>query len=394
MFKKVFIISTVLLLSSFQIYSAHTTLLLSSQLLGGGYNFNQESTSFGGKFNLNLVPAVKFGNHLLIPVYSFEYNGIKDVKELVGGGTLIQQYITNMFYLKSVFKISLFKIKPKLGVTSQIIKETQDEEWTKGLFDYYKTNFSLETEFCINENTKLFLTPSVYSINFYNYKTLATEKYGKELSSVGKDILNFDATEISFDFKVNKYISLNTYFVQKSFKDQYLVTITGEYSSEKRKDSYGMFGVNLIYPIKPLGATSIFSSLGLQYSLNISNQSHYDVERTKFIKDYYNYNEISLLPQLIFAFNTVPMNLQLNYNIYFRQYSNRPIQDKEGNYLDDKTTSLTQYFSMILSFPLMEKFNGFIQQNYVISNSNMEYKQVYRYNYNAYNVMVGLSFEY
>ncbi len=394
MLKKVLIIVSMLLLSYLQIYSTYTTLLLSSQLLGGGYSFNQESTSFGGKVNLNLVPAVKFGNHLLIPVYSFEYNGIKDVRELVGGGTLVQQYITNMFYLKSVFRISSFKIKPKFGITSQIIKETKDEEWTKGLFDYYKINFSLETEFFINENTKLSLTPSIYNINFYNYKTLATKKYGQELSSVGKDILNFDAAEISFDFKINKYINLNTYFVQKSFKDQYLITITGEYSSEKRKDSCGMFGVNLVYPIKPLGSTSIFSSLGLQYYINTSNQSHYDVERTKFIKDYYNYNEFSILPQLNFAFNTIPMNLQLSYNVYFRQYSDRPIQDKEGNYLDDKTNSLTQYISMILSFPLIEKLNGFVQQNYVISSSNMKYEQVYRYNYNAYNIMVGLSFEY
>ncbi len=396
MLKKVALIIMILSFSSLQVYSAHTTLLLSSQLLGGGYNFNQESTSFGGKLNLNIIPAVKFGgDHLLIPVYSFEYNGIKDVKELVGGGTLVQQYITNMFYLKSVFKISSkFKIKPKIGATSQIIKETQDEEWTKGLFDYFKTNFNLETEFCFSENTKLSLTPAVYTINFYNYKTLATEKYGQELSVVGKDILNFDAAEISLDFKINKFLSLNTYFVQKNFKDQYLITITGEYSSEKRKDNYGLFGISFNYPIKPLGETSIFSALAFQYAANISNQSHYDVERTKFIKDYYNYNEISFIPQLTFAFNKIPMNLQLNYNVSLRSYSNRPVQDKEGNYLDDKTNSLAQYISMLLSFPLIENLNMFIQQNYLISSSNMKYEQVYRYNYTAYNILVGLSFEY
>ncbi|MEM4368610.1 MAG: hypothetical protein QXO21_06340, partial [Candidatus Anstonellales archaeon] len=64
------------------LYSAHTTFLLSSRLLGGGYGFNQESTSFGGRLNINVIPAVKWKENLLIPVYSLEYNGVKDVKEL------------------------------------------------------------------------------------------------------------------------------------------------------------------------------------------------------------------------------------------------------------------------------------------------------------------------
>lgn len=377
------------------LYSAHTTFLLSSRLLGGGYGFNQESTSFGGRLNINVIPAVKWKENLLIPVYSLEYNGVKDVKELVGGGTLFQQSIVNMLYIKSVFKLSsLLKLKPKVAFTSQLLKETQDEEWTKGLFDYYKTSFSLETELCFGKNSKLVFIPSIFDINFYNYKTLASEKFGQELSSVGKDILNFVGTELSLDYKINKNIKLSLYGMQKNFKDQYIIKETAEYSSEKRQDITYSVATEISIPIKPLGETTIFSSAELRFTDNKSNQNHYDVEHTKFIANFYDYNEFSLSPNIVFNFNTVPLNLQLFYNIALRKYSQRLKQDSQGEYSNEKINSITQYVSLVLSFPLIEKLNGFVQQNYIVSDSNMKYEQVYRYNYSAYNILIGVSFEY
>ncbi|MCS7228027.1 MAG: hypothetical protein NZ839_03575, partial [Endomicrobia bacterium] len=249
------------------LHSAHTTLLITSQLLGGGYGFNKEGTSFGGKLNLSIIPAVKFKRSLLIPVYSLEYNGVKDVKELVGGGTLVQQYITNMLYIKPVFSLTSFlKLKPKVAATSQLIKETQDEQWSKGLFDYYKTNFAVETEWLVTQEFRVGLTPSFYIFNFYNYKSLASQKYGQELSSVGKDLLNFIGIELNLDCKINRYLSFNIYTTQKKFIDQYIVTMTGEYSSDKRQDVFSMLGVNFNYPVKPAGPTTLLTFLSLQYS--------------------------------------------------------------------------------------------------------------------------------
>ncbi len=381
------------------LFPLHTTLLLSSDLSGGGYAFNNEAISYGGKLSLNIIPAVKWKENILIPVYSFEYSGVKDVKELVGGGTLVQQYITNMLYIKPVFKFSkLIKLKPKVAFTSQLIKETQDEEWTKGLFDYYKTSFSLETEFNFAETSKLTIIPSIYTVNFYNYKTLASQKseedYGKELASVGKDILNFNALELSVDYRINKFINLSLYTAQKSFVDQYVITETGEYSTDKRKDTYGFFNINFNYPIKPFGETTIISNLSLQYTINNSNQNHYDVERTKYIENYYAYNEISFSPQSKFSFNTIPMNLDITYNISLRQYPNRLVQDQQGNYGTEKINVLTQYISLVLSFPIIEHINGFLHQNYFLSSSNMKYEQVYRYNYNAYNILAGVNISF
>ena len=381
---------------SSSLFSVHTTLMLSSNLSGGGYAFNNEATSYGGKLALNIVPAVKWKENILIHMYSFEYSGVKDVKELVGGGTLVQQYITNMLYIKPVFKLSkTIKLKPKVAFTSQLIKETQDEEWTKGLFDYYKTSLSLETEIAFTKISKLTIIPSIYTVNFYNYKTLASQKteedYGKELTSVGKDILNFAALEISVDYKMNEFINLNLYTAQKNFIDQFVITETGEYSSDKRKDNFGFFNINFNYPVKPFGKITIISTLSLQYAINNSNQNHYDVERTKYIDNYYGYNEVSVAPQCKFGFNTLPMNLDITYNISLRQYVDRLVQDQQGNYNNEKINALTQYVSLVLSFPIVENVNGFLQQNYFVSSSNMKYEQVYRYNYNAYNILAGVN---
>jgi len=377
------------------LFSAYSTLLMSSNLCGGGYSFNNEGTSYGGKLSFNIIPAIKWKENILIPVYSFEYSGVKDVKELVGGGTLIQQYITNMIYLKPVFKLSkTIKLKPKVAFTSQLIKETKDEEWAKGLFDYYKINTSVEIELGLSNVSKLVLVPSVYTVNFYNYKTLASEKseeeYGKELASVGKDILNFTAAEVSVDYKLNKFVNLNLYTTQKNFVDQYVITETGEYSNEKRNDFMGFLNINFCFPLKTFSEIL----LSLQYSFNTSNQNHYDVERTKYIDNYYDYNEISFSPHGRFLFGSIPMNLDVVYNVSLRQYVSRLVQDEDGNYGDDKIKILRQYISLVVSFPIIDNLNGFIQQNYILSTSNMKYEQVYRYNYSAYNILVGVSIEF
>ncbi|MCX7716767.1 MAG: hypothetical protein N2Z73_05055, partial [Endomicrobia bacterium] len=304
-------------------------------------------------------------------------------------------YITNMLYIKPVFSLTSFlKLKPKVAVTSQLIKETQDEQWSKGLFDYYKTNFAVETEWLVTQEFRVGITPSFYIFNFYNYKSLASQKYGQELSSVGKDLLNFIGIELNLDCKINRYLSFNIYTTQKKFIDQYIVTMTGEYSSDKRQDVFSMLGVNFNYPVKPAGPTTLLTFLSLQYSFNTSNQNHYDVERTKFVKNYYNYNEISFSPRIVFGFNTVPLKLQCDYSLTCRQYSERLVQNMQGNYQNDKIKSITHYLSLGLSFPLTENFSVFIQQNCAISNSNMKYEQVYKYNYTAYNILAGVSFEY
>ncbi|MEM4368332.1 MAG: hypothetical protein QXO21_04930, partial [Candidatus Anstonellales archaeon] len=182
--------------------------------------------------------------------------------------------------------------------------------------------------------------------------------------------------------------------MQKNFKDQYIIKETAEYSSEKRQDITYSVATEISIPIKPLGETTIFSSAELRFTDNKSNQNHYDVEHTKFIANFYDYNEFSLSPNIVFNFNTVPLNLQLFYNIALRKYSQRLKQDSQGEYSNEKINSITQYVSLVLSFPLIEKLNGFVQQNYIVSNSNMKYEQVYRYNYSAYNILIGVSFEY
>ncbi len=398
-YKNYFLYGLIIILALPTFCSVHTTLLLTSNISGGSYVFQKESTAFGGKLNLNVIPAVKLDDKItFIPFYSLEYSGVKDVKELVGGGTLVQQYVTNTVYFKPVIKLSgRFKLKPKLGFTSQLIKETQDEEWTKGLFDYTKTSLSLELENKFSEFSQINILPGVFFVDFYNYKTLASQKYGGELSSVGSDILNFTATEFSIDYKTKlRNVTLQTgiYNLYKLFLDQYVINEIGEYTATKRNDYMVQLNFNSSVPIIPVGATTVYSSVGLNFVSNNSNQNHYDVERTKFVSDYYDYIELNVSPQIMVGFNTVPMNLMLNYSISSRWYSGRIAQESTGEYINDKINLLTQYVSLNLNFPIVEKLSCFIQQSYLSTTSNMKYEQVYKYNYTAYNIFVGLSFEY
>ncbi|HCJ66537.1 MAG TPA: hypothetical protein DHV62_04230, partial [Elusimicrobia bacterium] len=117
-------------------------------LLGGQYLFEKEAASFGGNVYLEVAPSLQFTDELsLIPTYSTTYRGTKNVTELVGGGTLSQQAQDHLISLKLTNQTSEdFKLKINTSYKLELLKETKDESWGSGLFDYYKIAGGVEGE--------------------------------------------------------------------------------------------------------------------------------------------------------------------------------------------------------------------------------------------------------
>lgn len=86
-------------------------------LLGGQYFLEGDSDSFAGNANIFLVPVINFSEATaLLPIYQGIYSNTKDVRELIGGGTLTREVLDNSLTLKFTHKFSdTFKGKIKAG---------------------------------------------------------------------------------------------------------------------------------------------------------------------------------------------------------------------------------------------------------------------------------------
>ncbi len=387
------------------------TPVVQSSLLGGQYFFENESTSFGGNVNIFASPVINFSPRTaLLPMVTLTYRGTKDVQELVGGGTLTQEYIDiGPFTLKFVHKFSdTVKIKAKAGYKIEYLKETKDEDWQKGLFDYNKITFGLESEKTFPD---LFLTIRTgidyYTMRYPNYKSLISEEeyetsldtttYKEISENAGEDVLDYNAGEVLIEgtYGVSENVSVGVLYniVMKNFVDQHIVEETGKFKSDLRNDNSHLIGFSLFCNFE-----RAMLSLSESVKLYNSNQNSYDTAFTKFTPDFYNYIENSFSPSVVFYIGQQPyMKLNLFLDISYRKYLERLAQNSSGNYTSDKIWQTTNTAGINFSYPLANILKGLsakLSTNYSSVSSNMKYEKFYRYNYTVFNYFLGVEWEY
>jgi hypothetical protein len=117
-----------------------------ASLMGGQYFYETNQGALAGNASLLATASMKFSSDFtLIPLYSGRYQGAKQVQDLAGGGTLFQALMDHMVSVKGVYSATpLLKIKPELAIKREYLKETRNEAWGDGLFDYMRPGFSIE----------------------------------------------------------------------------------------------------------------------------------------------------------------------------------------------------------------------------------------------------------
>ncbi len=220
-------------------------------LLGGQYYFEEEAASFGGNLYLELAPSLQFTDELsLIPTYAATYRGTKNVTELIGGGTLTQQAQDHLISLKLTDQVTEdLKLKANVSYKLELLRETKDESWGDGLFDYYKIAAGVEGEkkFYAAEGksgVESFTGGyTFYPVKFNNYSSLVTKttSYGNELAGkIGENVLDFNAHEIYLNselvFSPAVRGRAEYSFTYKGFPDQKVIEDGPTYTTDKRSD--------------------------------------------------------------------------------------------------------------------------------------------------------------
>jgi hypothetical protein len=400
---------SVLLLAAWRpLFAYEVTPYYAASLMGGQYFYETNEGSLAGNASLLASASMKFSPEFtLIPLYSGSYRGAKQVADLAGGGTLFQALMDHRVSAKGIYTISpLFRLKPELAFKREYLKETKDEAWGDGLFDYMRPGASLELEYLYSDPFTLRAGYDLYNVRFHNYTSLEAQ-IGAVDGSLAREMAG-DHTLNSLNH--NFYIAgnakmpweslgdLSLSFTTRDYGKQHVVDEAGQFKSATREDSLLSASFGWRFPRKTAGGKVFTPGLDLGYSVNSSNQNNYDVQNTRYIKDYYGYGKMraglnaglrSPLPG-----EKRYWEARLGLGWARTDYVKRPVQDVTGLYKTDKvyideiTTAADVYYDIVKNF----KLKASVQ--YGRQSSNMKYEKLYKYTFAMFSYLMGVTYEY
>ena len=379
-------------------------------LFGGQYFFQNQSGAFNGYgiFDAQLAKSQSSSSGYFLSARSV-YTGFKQVNELAGGGTLFQQSLDNSLGFKWIRRYEGgYSFKPRVGIKNQLFRETKDEKWGKGLYDFtrYEAGLTLERK------TRLGLSiPWLYQFSwdayytrYTRFKTLASQ-YGQELAAPnpGSRTLDTVTNQFSFDngFDLPNFVHVDVFAAVSmiSYQDQKVINSEGNYLSSTRSDSYQALNLGVSKRYNDLGLLGgVRPVLGVRLGLanNFSNQSHLDTDpaHLRFTRYYYDYWEERLSPSAQFTFIESGFITRLGYEFAIRRYAGRLAQKADGTYGKDKLSQYSGSFTAEAVYPLFRHMDIKLQGNWATSSSNNHYEQVYRYNYYSSMYFAGLEWRF
>lgn len=365
--------------------------------------FDGDDSSLTGNGNWTVAAAVQLSDKLsLLPSYSGFLRRTVQIQDLVGGGVLTQSEQAHIVNFKAIKRLQnpAWKLKGKVGYKKDLLRESSDEGWGDGLFDYDKYVVGFEVEKEGQRIRSLQTGLDYFMLHYPNFQSLSSSQFGSEIQA-GTDVLDLSAidwlTTMDIQLRQKSFLSVSALVSPRFYKDAKIINDTGAFDSDKREDLYLWNGYNFRQTFRPLrpDTLNMENSAGTSFSwaLNDSNQNNFDAANTQFNKNYYSYFEWEVSPSWGARFYR-KWRSNIGYAFAQRSYSDRPVQSITGAYTSSKVTTETQTYSGQLAYQFHKNFsvNGNIA--YQIAKSNQKYEQTYKYNYEATNFMVGIAFSY
>ncbi|MBU2573588.1 MAG: hypothetical protein KKH28_05880 [Elusimicrobia bacterium] len=390
---------------------------LALQFNGGQHFFQAEQGSLSGNLNLLASLAIKHERlgpkWTVVPVLSSQYQGTKQVTDLVGGGTLFQERMSHFLAVRSVYQVSPeWKFKPSIGYKWEFLKETRDESWGNGLFDYRRPGFSLEAERAYKGPFTYSIGYDFYHIGFVNYESLESiikDAQGNSMARelAGRSVLDSYNHALSFGGTLEgpwrSYAEGNLAMTLRLFPDQHVVARTGEYKNATRRDLSNYLSVAWKVPREISGGWKAVSGARLAVGYNSSNQNSYDAQRFRYLANYYDtlslragvdLNLYRKLPGRSGGVEERPLEFSLSATLGRVSYSGRLTQAESGLYRGSKVYQNEAVIGVGASYPIAPHFVWTSQFGYGRQTSNQDFEKLYRYNFTTTNYRIGFSYEY
>lgn len=380
------------------------------EAMAGQYFFNDHAGSVNGYGNadLQLLRSLTSSSGFYLDGHG-TYTGFKQVNELAGGGTLFQQ---SMDYSAGAKWVQRFEngwsLKPRVGANFEFFRETKDEKWGHGLYDYrrYEAGAVLERKGRLGMSMpwNQQLSYDFYYTQYPHFRSLASQ-FGTEQAAPdpGARILDTYSNQVAYrsELDLPNFISAWLFYSVSvaKFTDQKVVDSDGAFPGNKRVDLYHSLNVGvskrfndwaILGRVRPVAGLS-FTAANLR-----SNQNHVDAEpsRLKFIRGYYNYWETRVSPVLTTTFLAHKTVLRVGGELAARYYSTRLAQEADGRYKQDNLTQYTETGFLEASQPVWQNLELKFRGSWSNTSANTAFEQAFQYNYHAYNYFGGLGWRF
>jgi hypothetical protein len=383
--------------------------------MGGQYFFAGDRSSLGANASLMAAPVMRKSDQWsFVPIYSGTYQGTKGVNEGSAAGTIFQQKMDHWVSFSAIDSLpgTNWKLKPSVSYKRQFLKETRDESWGHGLFDFEKIALGLEAENVYRDPFSYRLGLDVFRIRFPNFQSLesktgidpAGNPLGRE--HAGKNVLDTYNYNFSFGGAVpipfnDPVVSLQGGYnvLYQDYISEPIVDSRGQLETKHRNDLLQNLSVAVGYP-RPLRVMGTDCRLDLSFAMNLSynksNQNTFDANQTKFIADFYSYYSFGLGPSaaLVWGDKKRPSSVSSSFRFNKTRYLGRQAQEGEGIYTGSLQTQDRYSFGIDYSYPIAPSFSLKAQTNAMWVRSNNNFEKRYSYNYVTQNYLLGFTYEY
>lgn len=389
--------------------------VLNGTLSGGQYFFQRQKGNFTGNASLTAAAAAKLSEKwTVLPLYSGQYRGTKGVDDGVGSGTLFQQSMDHAASVTGIRSLEggVWRLKPSAGYKRQFLKETRDERWGKGLFDYDKMSVGFEAENLYKDPFSWRVGVDAFRIRFPNYISLESQSgadpfgnpLGRELAPRRVlDSMNYQLSASGsrpFPFHDPVVVLTGAYgLLFKDFEEQRVVNAGGQYDRSRRRDWLQSLtgSVGRPIPVRPFDKEGRLDlSAGLQFAYNKSNQNTYDAAFAQFVRDAYSYWSLEFAPSATLSWGdkNTPDWLSASVRASRMQYLGRLTQNGSGLYGGSKQTHDRLVLGLGVGRALSPGLTLIWRVNGLWARSNHKYNENYAYDYRALNYTLGISWEY
>lgn len=400
----ILVLSTLYTLLSTTAQATEIKPVINAELLGGQNFYNGADSSFGAVTSLLASPYTKFNDQWsLVPLYSGAYQGTQQVKDLVGGGTLFQESQDHNVSVKGIrtFENGL-RLKAVTGYGVELLRETKDEAWTKGLYDNHRLSAGTEAEWSWAKDQYVRLAYDYYAIRFPNYQSLssqaAADGQGRELDAPNVLDSHNHMLTLGSESRLpgNGMLQASISRTWTSYPDQHLVDLTGTLTPDTRSDQSDNLSIQGTWTVYTADQCRISGSLGYSRIHLYSDQNHYDPSQptTFFNANYYAYVTNSVQTQWTFLIGEAPWTIQWTGSLARQKYADRLVQDSSGAFGSDITRVDYATTGLSVSYPIAKGFQVKATTDFGWDDSNNTDNLVYQYHYNTQTYLFGFTYAY
>ena len=377
--------------------------------LAGQHSFRGKTASFSGLLDAVLAPAARVDDRwAVLPSWRSTYEGTRSLDESLGAATVAQERMTHRLAARAVYQKpgSRWLLKPSASLKYELLKETSDERWGRGLFDRRVLTLGGEVEYLLVDPASVRLAADVFDARYPNYTSLESQaaaafkgdSLARELA--GDRVLDRRGWQLraagTAPLGPRAALDLSLGAVRSGFARQRVVVETGLLSGDARSDLLTTVAATARMPhelnldLRALGAVEL-SVAALR-----SNQNGYDASRGRFLSQFYDFTEYRLAPSLKLLIGPPrrPATLSLGVGLKKRSYPHRPPQSGDGSY-EGGTLKQTEWsLDVAGTYPVAPRFSLMFSLSRASASSNTRFERFYRYSYEAMNALAGFRWEY